>query len=143
MKKITQFVLSLLLLVCTGCTAEKQAEISEKPSATAQTTEITDIWTKDAVPVKMEYQRLYAYSASAETEDPQILGYLVQVLQTLEVGAENESVTDDYTDIMVFYFEDGDTLRIEFEHDNFVKDGKRYYVEGINSVRAILDELVE
>jgi len=140
MKKISQLILSLLLFVCIGCSAEKQAEVSEKPSATVQTTEI---WTKDTMPVKMEYQRLYAYSASAETEDPQILEYLVQILQTLEVGEENEQITDDYTDIMVFYFEDGDTLRIEFEHDNFVKDGKRYYVDGINSVRVILDDLVE
>ena len=86
---------------------------------------------------------MWEYSASAQTDDPDILAELVAAIQSLEIGEKSEWVTEDYTDILTFTFADGDALRLEFENQSWVtKNGERYEVEGLGRVRAILDELV-
>lgn len=47
-------------------------------------------------------------------------------------------------DIVTFTFKDGSTLRYEFEDQNIVKeDGKRYQVDGLSSLRSILNNMIE
>ena len=60
------------------------------------------------------------------------------------MGKETEMAVDDYTDRLVFSFADGSEMQLEFEADCWVaEDGKRYEVEGLGAVRALLDKVLE
>ena len=116
-----------------AATAKSDASMNEKSS----------IWTKDELPESVDYYRMWTYSASAQSEDPAILAKLIAAIQALQVGEKSEWVTEDYTDILTFSFADGETLRLEFENQCWVTaNDERYEVEGLDNVRAILDELM-
>lgn len=129
MKKLIPLLAALLLLP--GCAAGSAA-VPAGP-----------LWTKEGTPVSVDYDRMWVYSASARSEDPAVLAALREAVSALEVGPESEWVTEDYTDILTFTFDDGDTLRLEFENQSVVmEDRTRYEVEGLGRLRAILDELI-
>ena len=136
------------LLLLGGCAAQSAAPSSEdvpSPSAPEDTAGAppASLWTGDELPVSADYYRMWAYSASAQTEDPEVLSDLVSAIRALEVGAESQMETTDYTDILTFHFEDGSSLRLEFENQNVVtEDGVRYEVEGLGRLRSILDEMI-
>ena len=148
MKKILIAALALLLL--SGCSGKGDgtgtaANELSAPAVGDETTlgETNSVWTKEEMPVSVAYSRMWEYSASAQTDDPDILAELVAAIQSLEIGEKSEWVTEDYTDILTFTFADGDALRLEFENQSWVtENGERYEVEGLGRVRAILDELV-
>ena len=148
MKKILIAALTLLLL--SGCSGKGDgtgtaANELSAPAVGDETTlgETNSVWTKEEMPVSVDYSRMWEYSASAQTDDPDILAELVAAIQSLEIGEKSEWVTEDYTDILTFTFADGDTLRLEFENQSWVtENGERYEVDGLGRVRAILDELV-
>ena len=101
------------------------------------------IWTKEEMPVSVRYDRMWVYSAYGETKDPEVLKELVDAVRALEIGEKSEWITEDYTDILTFTFADGDTLRLEFEDQCWVKaDGERYEVSGLDRLRAILETLL-
>ena len=101
------------------------------------------IWTKEEMPVSVRYDRMWVYSASGETKDPEVLKELVDAVRALEIGEKSEWITEDYTDILSFRFADGDTLRLEFEDQSWVRaDGERYEVSGLDRLRAILETLL-
>ncbi len=93
-------------------------------------------------PVSVRYDRMWVYGAYAETDDPEVIGALVEAIRALEPGGYSNLVTEDYTDILTFCFDDGTELRIEFENQCWVDGELRQEVEGLGAVRAILDEML-
>ena len=159
-----------VLLLLTGCTGKAQnpeestssavtaasapssgsASSEAKTNASAAKTQDAPepvpengIWTKEEMPVSVRYDRMWVYSASGETKDPEVLKELVDAVRALEIGEKSEWITEDYTDILSFRFADGDTLRLEFEDQSWVRaDGERYEVSGLDRLRAILETLL-
>ena len=118
-------------------------ESDTQTQGTTETAQPDEIWTRKDMPVSVRYDRLWVYSAYGETEDPEILKALVEAIRALEIGGESEWYTEDYTDILTFTFADGDTLRLEFENQSWVKtSNERYEVNGLDAVRAILEMIL-
>ena len=131
-------VLLLLLTGCAGRTAAPAVSKTPEPVPAGP----TSLWTREDMPVKVEYRRMWMYSAYAETEDAEAVAVLVGAVRALRPGAADDTVTTDYTDILVFTFADGETLELEFENQNYVaSDGTRYHTEGLKNLRDTLDAL--
>lgn len=145
---VLTLLLSLTLL--TGCavpTSAPAAPGSAAQSAPAESVsafqEAPVLWPWTEEPVKVEYDRMWEYSARGESEDPSLLAALTAAVQNLEVGDPSELYVEDYTDVLTFTFADGSTHRLEFEEHQWVaEDGQRYTVEGLRQVRSILDTLL-
>lgn len=87
---------------------------------------------------------MWEYSAYAETDDPEQIAAIVDAVRDMTVGDPVEYAVDDFTDILTFSFDDGTTLRLEFEEYNWLKDGKeRYHVEGLGPLRSLLEGLLD
>lgn len=115
-----------LLSACTTAT-EAPKEINDEP-----------------LPVKVTYQRMWEYSASGESTDPEVIQALLNGLDGLKIGAETDMSVDDYGDIIRFEYPDGSVKVYEFEGDIRVnEDGTRNEVEGLNSLRDLLNTLIE
>ena len=129
-------ILALLLLL-TGCAGRRSAPApTPEPVPAGPTT----LWTREDMPVKAEYRRMWIYSAYAETEDAEKIAALVGAVRALRPGAADDTVTTDYTDILVFTFADGGTLELEFENQSYVApDDTRYHTEGLKDLRGVLD----
>ena len=101
------------------------------------------LWPAKEMPVSLKYDRMWVYSAHAETEDPDTINRIVDAVRGLSVGEKADYVVEDYTDILLFTFPDGSTYRLEFEEDNWVTAGSgRLHVEGLTQLRALLDKLL-
>ena len=68
-----------------------------------------ELWTATEQPVKVRYDRMWEYSDSAESSDPAVISALVDAVKALEVGEPTDTVIDDYTDVVTFFFPDGGT----------------------------------
>ncbi len=102
------------------------------------------LWPITEMPVSLRYDRMWIYSAYAETEDAAVIANIVAAVNALSVGDPSDVFVMDYTDILTFSFADGITLRLEFEENNWVKnDNERYHVDGLASLRGLLDGLIE
>ena len=102
------------------------------------------IWTRTDMPNHLRYDRMWEYSAYAETDDPEQIAAIVDAVRDMTVGDAVKYAVDDYTDILTFSFDDGTMLRLEFEEYNWVKDGKeRYHVEGLGPLRSMLEGLLD
>ena len=102
------------------------------------------IWTRTDMPNHLRYDRMWEYSAYAETDDPEQIAAIVDAVRDMTVGDAVKYAVDDYTDILTFSFDDGTMLRLEFEEYNWVKDGKeRYHVEGLGPLRSLLEGLLD
>ena len=103
-----------------------------------------ELWTATEQPVKVRYDRMWEYSDYTESSDPAVITALVDAVKALEVGEPTDTVIDDYTDVVTFFFPDGGMLRLEFEEENWVtSDGTRYHADGVFYVQRLLDELLE
>lgn len=143
MKKLVALLLALLLLAgCSGQGAEPgPSEIPVQSPAAAGGPGL--LWTGEELPVEVDYQRMWVYSASARTDDPALIAQLVAAVQALEIGEKSEERTEDYTDLLLFRFADGEELRLEFENQCWVtQDNERYEVRGLGPLREILDRLI-
>ena len=101
------------------------------------------LWTSSDTPSRVEYRRLWEYSAQGETEDPAQIREIVEAVKALTVGEEDPSATDDFTDVLVFSFAQGEPLQLEFENQSWVTpEGTRFHVEGLARLRAALDPLI-
>ena len=139
MKKI---LLALVLLLLSGCAAKNTAP-SPAPEPPEGRTAPGILWTRDDMPVSVEYYRMWEYGAEAESDDPALIADLVDAIRAVGLGAETDWVTEDYTDIVTFRFEDGSTLRFEFENQCYVsEDQVRYEADGLGRVRAILNDMI-
>lgn len=113
-------------------------------SAQKPETESLQIWTAEAPPVSVRYDRMWEYSDYAETTDPETVSALAEAVQALEIGEPTDMATDDFTDILTFGFADGTAVRLEFEDQCWVTgDGKRYQVEGLTALRGLLEDMLE
>ena len=127
-----------LLLIC--CASAAQAS----PETTETAAEDNGIWKETELPVSVEYMRLDESLVSAESEDPEIIGALIDAIRGLKVGEKNDLETLDQGDYLTFTFEDGSKAHIEFEGDNWVtEDKEKYYVEGISGLHSIFTEMYE
>ena len=129
-RRIGYLVMALLStsLFC-ACTAATEApqEINDEP-----------------LPVKVTYQRMWEYSASGESTDPEVIQALLNGLDGLKIGAETNMAVDDFGDIIRFEYPDGSERVYEFEGDIIVnEDGTRNEVEGLKSLRDLLNTLIE
>ena len=133
-------ILAMLLLL-TGCAGRTSAPaVSPTPTPAPVPAGPTALWTREDTPVRVEYQRMWIYSAYAETEDPEAVAALAGAVRALRPGAADDTVTTDYTDILIFHFADGETLTLEFENQNYVApDDTRYHTEGLKDLRGVLD----
>ena len=95
-------------------------------------------------PSHLRYDRMWEYSAHAETDDPEQIAAIVDAIKGITVEDPVDYAVEDYTDILTFSFDDGTTMRLEFEEYNWVKDGKeRYHVEGLGALRNLLEDLMD
>lgn len=102
------------------------------------------IWTSTQTPLSLRYERMWIYSAYAVTEDAELIAAIVNAVKALEPGEASGRLVTDYTDILTFRFADGSQLRLEFEENNWVKnDHERYHVDGLGTLRGLLDALLE
>ena len=102
------------------------------------------IWTRTDMPSHLRYDRMWEYSAHAETDDPEQIAAIVGAIKGITVEDPVDYAVEDYTDILTFSFDDGTTMRLEFEEYNWVKDGKeRYHVEGLGALRNLLEDLMD
>ena len=128
--------------------AAPSSDASESSSAAAVSESTNDsgdpiLWPAKEMPVSLKYDRMWVYSAHAETEDPDTINRIVDAVSNLSVGEKADYVVEDYTDILLFTFPDGSTYRLEFEEDNWVTEGSgRLHVEGLTQLRALLDKLL-
>ena len=129
-------------------TAAAPTVTSEAATAAAVSESTNDsgdpvLWPAKEMPVSLKYDRMWVYSAHAETEDPDTINRIVDAVSSLSVGEKADYVVEDYTDILLFTFPDGSTYRLEFEEDNWVTEGSgRLHVEGLTQLRALLDKLL-
>ncbi len=101
------------------------------------------IWTRTDMPSHLRYDRMWEYSAYAETDDPEQIAAIVDAIRGITVEDSVDYAVEDYTDILTFSFDDGTTLSLEFEEYNWVKEGKeRYHVEGLGALRNLLEDLM-
>ena len=101
------------------------------------------IWKADEMPVRIQYDRYWEYGDYTVIEDPETIEAIVQTIKELRVGAKTDIMVDDYTDILTFYFPDEGMIRLEFEEQNWVRNGERYHVDGLGALRTILNEVME
>lgn len=147
-RAVLTLLLSLTLLAgCAAPTSASAASVSGAQSAPAESIsafqEAPVLWPWTEEPVKVEYDRMWEYSARGESEDPSLLAALTTAVQSLEVGEPSELYVEDYTDVLTFTFADGAQYRLEFEEQQWVaENGQRYTVEGLRQVRSILDTLL-
>ena len=164
----------LVLAVLGGCSAAglaaegKQAETKQmdvkQAEATAETqggteaeetgpetgsseteTDASALWPETELPVSLRYDRMWVYSAYAETEDPEVIGGIVEAVQALEASGKEGSAVEDYTDLLLFTFADGHTRRLRFEEESWVtEEGRHLQMEGdgLARLRRLLDELL-
>ena len=127
MKKI---ILILMVLILWGCTAKEKENRME---------------VRDDVPVKLEYSRLWGYSAYGESEDQELIGNVVEALKALSIGEKSDIAVEDYGDIITLIYADGSRETYSFEAEYIVlDDGKRAVVNGdLDRVRSLLNVLVE
>ncbi|MBR4462067.1 MAG: hypothetical protein IKS51_05780 [Erysipelotrichaceae bacterium] len=97
-------------------------------------------------PVKAHYDRLWEYSDSAETEDPEMLEKIVDALRIITIGPGPVDVAiDDYTDRIFLTYEDGSEACFVFEADYYISDlnGGHYPVtQGLKELRSVLDRII-
>ena len=125
MKKAT--ILMMTLLALSSCAVE------ESPTG-------TPVPTKDEMPVRMTYDRMWEYSAHGESEDSEYIREILEMIRSFQTGEESQTMTEDFTDVIIFYYADDSLVRYEFEESNLVEDGKRYRVEGdLSGLRKLLE----
>ena len=139
MKRRTISGITVLLFLCCmlcGCAAAAGGQ------TTAEETPV--LWPETEMPAALKYDRMWIYSAQAETEDPEVIRDIVEAVRNIRVQEKEGSRAEDYTDILLFTFRDGHTYRLEFEADSWLADDNTcLHVEGLSVLRTLLDGLLE
>ena len=167
MKRRKISCITVILLLCCilyGCAAagggqttaeetQKTGDMTQNSADTEQRTagktmesaeKIPVLWPETEMPAALKYDRMWIYSAYAETEDPETIRDIVEAVRNIKVQEKEGSRAEDYTDILLFTFRDGHTYRLEFEADSWLADDDTcLHVEGLSPLRTILDGLLE
>ena len=118
------------LLLVSGCAGEKK--------------EPDPLDMKEAVPVKMVYERRWEYYASAESEDKELISAVKEKIKSFRIGTKSDIYTEDFTDVIVFVYADGSEERFVFEGYNIVLEKEEYEVEGdLGGLRTLLEKCFE
>ncbi len=135
MKRMKIYLTGILLL--TGMSA-----CTEEPGITDDTVEIT---VRRELPVKLEYDRMWIYGAYGESDDPEYIAKVTELIAAMELAEETDIVVEDYTDRITLVYADDTEVTYIFEEYNYVsEDGKRYIVNGdLSGLRTLLEELVK
>ena len=144
-------VLLLLCCILYGCAAAAGGQTTAGQTTAGQTIagqttaeKIPVLWPETEMPADLKYDRMWIYSAHAETEDPEVIRDIVEAVRNIRVQEKEGSRAEDYTDILLFTFRDGHTYRLEFEADSWLADDDTcLHVEGLSPLRTILDGLLE
>ena len=136
------------LLLHFGCEpflkSDEDGMIWEEPKNTGEQPDTRRIWTIEEMPVSFRYDRMWEYSDCAGTEDPALIGEIVEALKSVQAGEATDVEVEDYTDILTFTFADGSEIQLIFEEQNWVfAEQERYRVEGLSYLRSLLDALIE
>lgn len=128
---------------------KKDADKKEEPEEIKEDTpdEVPaepEIWTATEMPVHLRYDRMWGYGAFGETDDPELIAEAVDAIRAIRIIEPTDMSVDDYSDYLNFTFADGSETRLVFEEQIWVVDGEqRYRVEGLKTLRSILDPLIE
>ena len=97
------------------------------------------------MPVKVLYRRMWEYSLDVESEDRQIINDLLEKIDRIQLGEKTDMGIEDYTDLIVFEYPDGQTKQYRFAADLYVEDDKNRYLvlSGLQDVRSILNAMIE
>ena len=127
MKKI--MIMLAVLLLC-GCAVRKEEGKME---------------IREDIPVKVEYYRMWEYSAYGESEDQEYIQSIVDALKGLSVGEQTDIAVDDFGDNITLIYADGKKETYSFEAEYIVlEDGKRAKVTGnLSYLRSLLSKLIE
>ena len=136
MKKVVGVLLIALMVLLASC--------AQKPEEINSIQEHPDLWPTDEAPVRLRYDRMWGYSESIEISEPEELAAIVDAVKSIQIGAPTDTTVDDYTDVLLFTFEDGGMIRLQFEEQNWVttKD-ERYKVEGLAELRELLTDAMQ
>lgn len=134
MKIIKLLSAACVLFLIIGCSAPQET-----------VNDPTRLTIPEGMPVKVEYQRMWIYSAAGQSDDAEYISRLMTALKDIRVGEETDMAAEDYTDIIICTYADNRTVRYEFEADWIVNDdgSRNEIVSGLSEVRKILDELIE
>ena len=135
MKRLVQMAAVLWLFA--GCTHADTAEVIEH-------TEVREVGVPETMPTELRYERLHFFSAYYGTDDPEIITEMLGAIAGLELGEAAEEEASDYTDRIVFAYEDGSKAVYDFNMQNLLcQDGKRYEVKNFDRVQNVLERFVE
>ena len=145
MKKSIIIILAIVLVLLTACGGSSGGSSTGGKSGTDDgNPEEISIWTKSEIPVRLDYDKMWEYGDSALTEDGELINAVIKAIKALKIGSKTDEVTDDFTDVLRFTFEDESVFTIEFENQCWVKsENERYKVEGLDRVRELLEKMFE
>ena len=137
MKKLI-ILFSILLVAICGC-QQKEKE-KEKVIENNGMLEI-----REDMPLKVIYQRRWIYGADKESSDPELILLLLQQIRDIKIGESTTMGVTDYTDIVIFEYEDGERMSYKFEADIYVKQEKERYIvtDGLQNFRATLEYMLK
>ena len=143
---LLSLLITCTLSACASGGAPSAASTDGTPASASESAadgEGPVLWPEKEMPVSLKYDRMWEYSAHAETEDPDTINRIVEAVRNLSVGEKADYIVEDFTDLLLFTFPDGSTYRLEFEEENWVTEGSgRLHVEGLSELRALLDKLL-
>ena len=130
-------LLAVLLAVLSGCQKKKE------PETVIENNGMIEI--REDMPVKVTYHRMWIYGLDKESTDPELIMQLLKQIRDIKLGESTNMGVMDYTDIIIFEYEDGEKRSYKFESDIYVKQEKERYVvtDGLQYLRATLDYMVE
>lgn len=99
---------------------------------------------REDMPIKVTYSRQWIYAAQKESSDPELIMKLLQEIRDIKIGETTNVGVMDYTDIVIFEYEDGEKMSYRFEADVYVKNSEERYavIDGLQYLRETLDYMI-
>ncbi|MBQ1566589.1 MAG: hypothetical protein IIZ80_01710 [Erysipelotrichaceae bacterium] len=134
MKK--QLLVLMMLLLLGGCRRRSEKE------KVIENNGMLEI--REDMPVKAVYSRQWIYAAEKESSDPELIMKLLQQIRDIKLGGPANISVMDYTDIIIFEYEDGEKMSYRFEADVYVKNSEERYavIDGLQYLRETLDYMI-
>ncbi|MBR3250430.1 MAG: hypothetical protein IKF80_01850 [Erysipelotrichaceae bacterium] len=135
MKKQLILLTMLLWMLC-GCQKKKETE------KVIENNGMLEI--REDMPIKVTYSRQWIYAAQKESSDPELIMKLLQEIRDIKIGETTNVGVMDYTDIVIFEYEDGEKMSYRFEADVYVKNSEERYavIDGLQYLRETLDYMI-